>query len=126
MGRHTHTHTHTFTPGARPLRGDVGEGGWGPWLPGACGQGPQRPSLSVYPSLTIPMSKVPRIGAGRVPLGVYMTDSFSQASASPAGPGPCLRRGLPSSMGMGNGDTGISLFTWINSGTELRASVRST
>lgn len=52
-----------------------------------------------------------------------MTDSFSQVSASPAGPGQPLRRGF-SSLGTGSAARGISLFTWISSGTELLFSVR--
>lgn len=55
-----------------------------------------------------------------------MTDSFSQGSASPAAPGEGLRRGFPSSAAAGGKARGVSFFTWISSGSELGASVRST
>ena len=94
--------------------------------PKGVGRALQKPCLSVHPSPMIPMSEAPPIGAGKVSTGIHMTDSFSQVSASPAGPGQPLRRGFPSSLGTGSTARGISLFTWISSGTELRFSVRST
>lgn len=127
----THIHTHSFThkqhtPQQRGLPDLMSGRELRPIAPKCVGRALQEPCLSVHPSPMIPMSKVPPIGAGKVSMGIHMTDSFSQVSASPAGPGQPLRRGFPSSLGTGSTARGISLFTWISSGTELRFSVRST
>lgn len=116
-------HTHTYTPALRPPRSDAGSGGggsaWGPRIP-------KRVDRTSKVPVHNPNAQSGAHQGRERPYGVYITDSFSQGSASPAGPEGRLRRGSPSSVGAGRGDRGISLFTWINSGTELRNSERST
>lgn len=112
IGVRGHTHTQHIHPISQIVGSHYAAGGvLSPSAPQGMWQGLARvsPTLSRGPG--------PRALTGGLPR-LYMTDSFSKAAASPAGPGKCLRRGLPSSRRRGCTGSG-SVFMLSSSGSVL-------
>lgn len=103
LRRHTHTHTHTPQQGVLPDLVSGREAG----APGSCKcVGPPRPSVSMYPSLMIPMSRVPPLRQGRSPYkGSH--DRFLLAGVSiPTRPRIAFEEGIPFLSGAGQWSQG--------------------